>query len=120
MKIIRKFFKNIRQRLFAARIRSEIYGKIFPHLRQETNHGYPFGSDEEIVRMNMKAFLTTESTLRLMEQATNKMPKSEGDAFKHIMHRELQVVMWRYVKFAHERMQPDDCDARLIATHAPA
>jgi hypothetical protein len=120
MNIIRKFVKNIRQRLFAARIRREIYGKIFPHLTQEANHGYAFSSDEEITKMNMEAFLTTESTLRLIERAANKMPKSEGDAFKHIMHRELQKVMWRYVEFAHGRMQPNDCDARLVATRAPA
>ena len=118
--IIGKFFKEIRQRLFAARIRREIYGKIFPHLTQEANHGYPFKSDEEIVGTNQEAFLATESTLRLIERAAGNMPKSEGDAFRHIVYRDLQEQMWRYVKFAHERMQPADSDARFVAARATA
>jgi hypothetical protein len=118
--IIGKFFKAIRQRVFAARIRSEIYGKIFPHLRQEANHGYPFGSDEQIVERNMTAFLATGSMVRLIEQAASKMPKSEGDAFRHIAYRDLQERMWRYVEFARERMQPADYGPRFVATRATA
>jgi hypothetical protein len=118
MKIIRKFVSTIRQKLLAFSLRREIYGKIFPHLRHETDGGYPFKSDAEIVEANMQAFLTTESTLRLIERAAAKMPKSEGEAFRHIAHRDIQRRIWRYVEFAHDRMQPEECRARHVATEA--
>lgn len=119
-KRIGKFFATIRQKLFAARISREIYHKIFPHLNQVADHGYPFKSDEEIVDMNMKAFLTTGSTLWLIERAAIKMPKAEGDAFRHIVYRDLQKRMWRYVEFAHDRMHASDCEPRFVATRATA
>ena len=120
MKNIKKFIERIRQRLFAAHVKREIYAKIFPHLRREADHGYPFDSDEKIIRSNMEAFLITESTLRLIERAADKMPKSEGDAFRHIAYRNLQRQMWRYLQFAHGRMQPPDCDPLFVATRATA
>jgi hypothetical protein len=119
-KIIGKFITKIRQKLFASHVEREIYRKIFPHLRQEADHGYPFKSDEEIVESNMQAFLTAESTLRLIERAASKMPQAEGNAFKHITYRDLQQQMWKHVEFAHERMQSSDCDRRFVATRATA
>lgn len=114
MRKLGKFVAQIRERLTARRIRREIYSKIFPHLRGEAGHGYAFHSDEEIVDSNMRAFLATESMLRLIERAASKMPKSEGDAFRHIAYRDLQKRMWTYVEFAHERMHPSDRELGIV------
>jgi len=79
-----KFFANIRRKLFTARIEREIYQKIFPHLNGVAKHGYPFDSDDEMVKMHIHGHLAAHGTLRLIERAAGKMPKAEGDAFRYI------------------------------------
>ena len=117
---MKKFIANPRRKLLNRRINREIYHKIFQHLNGWGTHGYPFNSDDEIVKMNMEAFLTTGSMVRLIERAASKMPKSEGEAFRHIAYRDLQKRMWMYVHFAEERMQPDGCDPCFVATRETA
>ena len=118
MKNIRKFIANIRQKLFAARISREIYQKIFPQLNGEANHGYPFESDDEMVKLHIRGNLAAHGTLRLIERAAGKMPKAEGDAFRYIAYRDLNERMEMYLKLAEQREYPENCDPQLVATHA--
>ena len=86
MRNIRKFFASIRQWLFAARVEREIYHKVFPQINGQANHGYPFGSKDEMVRQYVCGNLTVHGTLRLIERAAGKMPRAEGDAFRYIAY----------------------------------
>jgi hypothetical protein len=116
MKIVRKFLANIRQKLFAARTSREIYQKIFPHLNQNADHGYPFGSDDEIVKLHIQGNLTAHGTLHLIERAAGKMPKAEGDAFRYIAYRDLNERMTLYLEFAEVRAYHEDCAPQLVTS----
>jgi len=106
-----KFFANIRRKLLKWRISREIYQKIFPHLNGHANHGYPFDSDEKMVRLHIRNNLQAGLNLRSIGEVAAKMPKAEGDAFRYIVYRDLNECMERYLEFARERAYnptPDD------------
>ena len=115
-----KFVARIRRRLFELRVGWEICHKIFPHMNEEADHGYPFGSKDEKANSANRKRLAAESTLRLIEQTASKMGKAEGDAFRYIAYNDLNERMWMYLEFASQRVQPATCDPRDIATRAPA
>jgi len=113
-----KFFANIRRKLFTAHILREIYHKIFPHLNGAANLGYPFDSDDEMIKLHIHGNLAAHGTLRLIERAAAKMPKAEGDAFRYIAYRDLNERMEMYLKLAEQREYSENCDPRLVPTHA--
>jgi len=115
---IGKFFAGIRRRLFAARVDREIFFRIFPHLNQESDHGYPFDSDDEMVALHVRGRFQNKLDLDLVEQAAARMPKAYGDAFRYIVYRDLNKRMEMYMEIAEQRMQPETCDAECVATHA--
>jgi hypothetical protein len=117
-KHIRKFLAKIRQRQFTAYIEREIYHKIFPHLRQRADHGYPFSSDDEMVKLHIRGFLDASVTIHAINRAAGKMPRAEGDAFRFIVARDFNERMEMYLKFAQEREYLADCDPRFVATAA--
>jgi hypothetical protein len=117
-KIIGKFFAKIRQTLFTARIEREIYHKIFPHLNQHADHGYPFGSKDEMVRLHIRSGLDAQMKFDMIERTAAKMPKAYGDAFRYIAYRDLNERMKMYLEIAAERVQPETCDPRFVARHA--
>ena len=118
MKPIKSFFAKIRQKFFNWRIDWEIYHKIFPHLNQHANHGYPFDSKDEMVRLHIRSGLDAHVKFNMIEWLAAKMPKAEGDAFRYIAYRDLNERMKMYLEIAAERIQPESCDPHLVATHA--
>lgn len=118
MKSIRTFFASIRQKLFEARMEREIYFRIFPHMNQEADHGYPFGSKDEMVRAHIHGRLQTRLDVDLIQQAAARMPQAYGDAFRYIVYRDLNQRMEMYMKLAEKRLQPETCDPRDVATCA--
>lgn len=115
MKTIGKFVATIRQKLFAARFNWEIFHKIFPHLKGETDHGYPFDSEEKMCRLHIRGRLQTRLDLDMIERAASRMPKAYGDAFRYLVYRDLQQRLEKYMEVAEERIQSDACDPRFIA-----
>ena len=113
-----KFFANIRRKFFNRCVNREIFDKIFPQLNGEADHGYPFKSNGEMVRMHIRNNLEVGLNLRLIGEAASKMPKAYGDAFRYIAYRDLNERMKMYLEIAEERIQPETCDPRLVATHA--
>jgi hypothetical protein len=118
IKIIGKFFATFRRKVFAAQVNREIFHKVFPHLRREANHGYPFTSDEEIVKTHVRGRLQTKLDFDLIERAAARMPKAYAEAFRYILYRDLQKRMEMYMEIAEDRIQPETCDPRLVATRA--
>jgi hypothetical protein len=117
-KIIGKFFANIRRKLFNRRVNREIFDKIFPHLNQEANHGYPFNSEEEYEKKCLYAELDAKLHVEIIEKRAARMPEAYGKAFRYIAYRDLNERMKMYLEIAEERIQPQTCDPRLVARHA--
>ena len=115
---IGKLVVRIQRFLFAARVNREIFQRIFPHLNREANHGYPFACDEEMARLHTRGRLQTSLDMDLLERTAARMPKAYGEAFRYIVYRDLNERMEMYLEIAEQRMQPESCDARLVATHA--
>lgn len=117
-KIISQFFANIRHARLKRRIEREIYHKIFPHLNKHANHGYPFSSDDEMVKLHLKGFFEASLTIDDINRAAAKMPRAEGDAFRYIVARDLTERMRMYLEFANEREYSNECDPQFVATAA--
>jgi hypothetical protein len=117
-KIIGKFFAKIRQTLFTARIEREIYHKIFPHLNQEADLGYPFHSEKEYETKCLYAELDAKLHVELIEKRAARMPKAYGDAFRYIAYRDLNERMKMYLELAERRVQPLTCYPHFAATRA--
>jgi hypothetical protein len=113
---IGKFFANVRQKLFNRRIDREIYDRIFPHLEQEKDRGYPFDTDAEMNAQTEE--FNVQALLDSIEWHAARMPKAYGESFRHIMHRDLHARLCRYAELATRRVQPETCDSRFVATHA--
>ena len=118
MNQIGKFVSSLRQQCFNRRVTREIFGKIFPHLRQDANHGYPFQSKDEMEKLFVRHNLHARINLQLIERTAAKLPKAEGDAFRYIAYRDLNERMEMYLALAEERIRPETCDPQLVATRA--
>lgn len=107
------FFARLLQRLFRARIEREIFDRIFPHLERERDHGYPFGTDEEMNAQTEQ--LDVQPLLDTIEGYILEMPDAYGASFRHIMHRDLhdRFCMYERVARCHVRRS---CDPRFVAT----
>lgn len=103
MNIIGKFIQNIRQRLFAARIRSEIHGKIFPHIKGRADHGYPFASKDELHKTRLKGSIELWKMLRELDSAALKMPERECNAFLYVVNRDFEERLRLYLKYVNAR-----------------
>jgi hypothetical protein len=115
---MKKLIANIRRKQFNRRVNREIFDKIFPHLNGEANHGYPFKSDDKMVRLHIRNNLQAGLNLRRIGEVAAKMPKAYGDAFRYIAYRDLNEFMEKYLEIAEERIQPETCDPRFVATAA--
>jgi hypothetical protein len=114
-KIIGKCFASIRQKLFNQRVNWEIFHKVFPHLNRHADHGYPFSSKDEMVKLHIRSGLDAQMRFDMIERTAAKMPKAYGDAFRYIAYRDLNERMKMYLEIAAERVQPETCDPRFVA-----
>ena len=115
---LKLFFAKLRLKRFDRRVNQEIFQKIFSHLNGEANHGYPFDSNDEMVRLHIRNNLQVGLNLRRIGEMAGQMPKAYGDAFRYIAYRDLNERMKMYLEIAERRIQPETCDPRLVATHA--
>lgn len=118
MKPIQLFFAKIRQQFFNWRVNREIFHRMFPHLNQEPDHGYPFHSDEELEKLALYGELDAKLHLELIERLAERMPKAYGVAFRYVAYRDLSERMKAYLEIAGERVQPKICDPRFVASRA--
>ncbi len=112
---MKTFFANLRRRLFNRRVNREIFDKVFPHLNGEANHGYPFDSRDEMVKLHIHSGLDAQVKFDMIERTAARLPKAYGDAFRYIAYRDLNERMKMYLEIAAERIQPETCDPRFVA-----
>ena len=113
-----KFIAEIRRKTFNRRINREIFQKIFPHLRKDADHGYPFDSDDEMVKLHIQSGLNAQMKFDMIEKTAARLPKAYGDAFRYVAYRDLEERIKMYLEIAAERIQPETCDPRFVARHA--
>ena len=113
---IRLYFAQQRQKALKTRVNHEIHERLFPHLLGEKDFGYSFSSDEEMNALTEK--LDVQPLLDTVERHICNMPKSYGESFRHIMHRDLHERFRMYEQVARKAVQPKECDPRFVATHA--
>lgn len=113
---IGSFLVNIRQ-LFIWRIEHEIYYRIFPHLRKERDHGYPFQSHEELKKLLEREHTQASALLEAIRRDSAQMPKAYALAFRHIMYRDLNQRLKQYETLMRRCIRPE-CDAKFVATRS--
>lgn len=112
----RSFFAGLRRKFFRRQLNREIFTKLFPHLGQEADQGYPFLTDEEMNAQTEQ--LEVRLLLERTEQQIRKLPRAYGECFRHIMHRDLHQRLSLYAQMAQRETQPETIDPRFVATQA--
>jgi hypothetical protein len=112
---IKSFSASLRQKLFNHCLEYEIYHRMFPHLLREKNFGYAFDGDEQMNVQTEK--LDVQSLLDKIEHQIQTMPKSYGESFRYIMHRDLHQRLAAYEKLARQRVHRT-CNPRFVAERA--
>jgi hypothetical protein len=106
----------MRRKFFKWHLSREIFDKIAPHLQAEKNHGYPFHTAAEMNAQtdafNVKALLDD------VDRQTKVLPTAYGEAFRHIMCRDLYGRLNDYAAEARRHMHPKCVDPRLLARRA--
>jgi hypothetical protein len=125
MNTITSFFAKIRNSWFVGHMEREIYNRIFPHLENERDYGYPFNSDEELHKLCQDSEIVATPFVQDIEWDIVRMPKAYGEAFRYILHREFKagrnmsrarIKMFKML--ARRRVYPETCDPRFVAKHA--
>jgi len=111
-------FEMISQKRFVNRVNCEIRNKIFPHLRGDANHGYPFGSDRELLKQGINCELDVKLHIEQIAELTAQNPKAYGDALRFIAYRDLDEQAKMFLMLARREVRPEVCDPPLIAVHA--
>jgi len=125
MNTIIMFFSKIRFAWFMNRIDAEIEHRIFPHLTNEGDYGYPFDSDEELRKFCRDCQLDSLPFVQEIERSIIRMPEAYSEAFRYILYRELKACremsrarMKMFSMLAYRRIYPETCDPRYIARRA--
>lgn len=103
---------------FEDQVDREIYMRIFPHVTNERNHGYPFRSTDELGATLRHESLAIRNAIDALEKQCDEMPKVYGRAFRYIMYRDISRCLAKYQAAAPQHIYPKTCDPRFVATRA--
>jgi hypothetical protein len=125
MNAIESFFKNVRYWFFFNSMEREIYNRIFPHLQNEGDYGYPFDSHDELLKFCEDSEIAAMPFVQDIERDIARMPKGYGQAFRYILYRELKARKdmpkarrKMFKMLARVYVQPETCDPRFVARRA--
>ena len=111
--------------VFNACVEREIYNRIFPHLENERDYGYPFTSDAELQEYSRDGEVCKLKFVQDIERDIIRMPKAYGEAFRYILHRDVKSHrempasrIRMFAMLARRRVYPETCDPRLVARRA--
>lgn len=88
-----------------AQINGEIYGRLFPHLNADQDHGYPFVSASELVAHTET--LDVLAALESAERQIEELPEAYGRCFRYAMRRDLCEKLRAYKALANCRTEPN-------------
>jgi hypothetical protein len=115
-KWIRSLFARWVRKSFNADLEAEIYGRLFPHLEHETNEGYPFINDAEMIAQTET--LEGRQLLEGVERQIENMPDAYGQCFRYLMRKDIHERLQLYAALAKRRARPATIDPRFVAKHA--
>ena len=109
----RSLLVQMGRRLFDRRIHWEIFHNLFPHLGKESDEGYAFSSDEEMIGVTDE--LDVQQLLENVEKQIKKLPTAYGHCFRYIMHRDIHSRLQQYARLAKRNTPPETIDLRFVA-----
>jgi hypothetical protein len=112
---VKSTIARIHETLFKWRLEWEIYHRIAPHIHQEKAFGYPFGSEAELRKNVIHGDLDAQLHLETMKLQADLMGTAYGEAFRHIVYRDLNKRMRMYLKLVQTRV-PSECRIPEYAT----
>lgn len=86
-------------------INGEIYGRLFPHLNNDQNHGYPFANDRELVAHSET--LDIHAALEEVEKQIDELPPAYGRCFRFAIRRDMCEKLRAYKALADRRTEPN-------------
>lgn len=104
MNTVTKILAYFRMLFFNSLIQWEIFQRIFPHMCKEKDWGYRFHSEEELLEKIRQDRLEVLSCLEAIDNQAEHMGKAYGQAFRHIMYRDLSSRMFSYMNIAQYRV----------------
>ena len=88
------FLTNLQSKFLKWRVNREIFERVFSHLEQEKDYGYPFKTDAQLEAVTDN--LNVQELLREAEECIARMPAAYGRSFRYIMHRDLRRQVLQY------------------------
>lgn len=113
---ISSFFARFRRKPLSQQLNEEIFSRMFPHLEQESDEGYPFASDTEM--MAQAETMDVRALLDDVEQRIEKLPAAYGQCFRYLLRKDLAERLRQYAEVAKRRTPPAVVDPRWVARHA--
>ena len=101
----KKPIANNQQQMLAARVEWEINQMIFPHIKQQADHGYPFESIDGALKEYYRNRMQVTINLAAIGSAAAKMQSEYNDAFCYIAFREISNVVNAFLELAKQRAQ---------------
>ena len=99
----KKPFANNQQQMLAARVEWEINQMIFPHLKQQADHGYPFATIDEVMKEYYRNRMEVMAKIAAIGKAAAKMQPEYNDAFSYIAFREINNLVSAFLDLAEQR-----------------
>jgi hypothetical protein len=125
--MIKSFLTNIAQKFFDWRIECEIYDRLFPHLNNEADLGYPFHSNEALKRWCLETGIQHLPHVQKIDPHIDHMAKGYSLAFRYIFYREMRSGrmmserrLRMFENLALRRNHRVRVDHRFVATRAEA
>lgn len=115
---IKSFFANARGYFFVRRIEQEINRHIAPHIHGESSHGYDFEDGAALAKAAERGSREVRRELDRIDRQAGGMGEAYGNAFRYIMHRDLNRRLAMYRELMRRRQLPPTCDPKFVATRA--
>jgi hypothetical protein len=94
---------SIQQQMLAARVEWEINKMIFPHLKRQVDHRYPFSSVNEMESKCLCDQLEAIASINVIDSAISEMQPEYREAFRYIAFREMGNVITAFLDLAEQQ-----------------
>jgi superfamily I DNA and RNA helicase len=111
-------FANNQQQMLAARVEWEINQMIFPHVKQQADHGYPFATIDDVLKECYRNRMEAMVNLDAIGSAIAKMQPEYNDAFSYIAFREINNLVSVFLELAEQRARTHPRNAKTSGAAA--
>lgn len=108
------FFARMRRRFFNWRLNREIFYRVIPHAKRESDEGYPFDDVSDMVAQTES--LDIQRLFAETERQVARLPDGYSKCFRYVMHRDISERLKMYTEVARRRAHPSPAHATVEAT----